>query len=128
MEEVALNLTSMIDVVFLLLIYFMVTMVIAPTEDELSSTIQTRDPETASASDFQPQIVEVLDVDGRPGFRLGERTFFEQAPLRETLGGLNLEAGVFVHVHGEVPVGAAASAMQAARDAGFERVTYVPVE
>ena len=53
----------MIDVTFLLLLYFMVTTVLAKPEDRLSPTLQTqRDSAVSSASDFQPQIVEVMRI------------------------------------------------------------------
>ena len=41
-ERITLNLASMIDVTFLLLIYFMVTMVLQDQEDHLSPTLQTQ--------------------------------------------------------------------------------------
>ena len=64
-KRITLNLASMIDVTFLLLIYFMVTTVLVDKEDHLSPTLQTqRDAATGEASDFQPQIVEVLMLDG----------------------------------------------------------------
>ena len=43
----------------------------------------------------------------------------------DILGGIK-EGGVFVRVSGAAPVSAAAEALQACRDAGFQRVSYVP--
>ena len=48
--------------------------------------------------------------------------------LLEALEPLPKEAGVFIKVHEGVPVGFAVAALQVARDAGFDQVTYVPVE
>lgn len=117
----------MIDVTFLLLIYFMVTTVLAKQEDRLSPTLQTeREKPTGEQSDFQPQIIKVMNVDGEPVYRLGPRLLREVRELREALAGLPKAAGVFVHVHDNVSVGFAVAAIQAARDAGFDQVTYVP--
>lgn len=119
----------MIDVTFLLLIYFMVTTVLAKQEDRLSPTLQT-ESESASGemSDFQPQIVKVMVVDGAPGYQLGPNVFRSKENLRDTLRGLPKTAGVFIHVHNDLPVGFAVAAIQAARDAGFDQVTYVPAK
>ncbi len=117
----------MIDVTFLLLIYFMVTTVLAKPEDRLSPTLQTQQPVTADqASDFQPQIVEVVLLDGQPAYRLGGSVFRTRGELSEALSALPVSVGVVIQVVDPVPVGVAVGAFQAARDAGFEQVTYVP--
>ncbi|MCZ6834687.1 MAG: biopolymer transporter ExbD [Planctomycetota bacterium] len=128
-DRITLNLASMIDVTFLLLIYFLVTTVLAKQEDRLSPTLQT-ESESASGelSDFQPQIVKVMNIDGAPGYQLGPNVFRTKEDLARTLGGLPKTAGVFIHVHNDLPVGFAVAAIQAARDAGFDQVTYVPAK
>ena len=119
----------MIDVTFLLLLYFMVTTVLAKPEDRLSPSLQTTRENPAGASaDFQPQIVEVLAVGGAPAFRLGTAVIRDKTALTEALAVLHKPSGLFVKVYGDVPVAAAAAALQAARDAGFDQVTYVPVQ
>jgi biopolymer transport protein ExbD len=126
-ERITLNLASMIDVTFLLLIYFMVTMVIQPQEDRLSPTLQTESAEGASSeNDFQTQIVDVLLLDGEPTYRIGGRDCRDRASLQAVLDPLPKSVGVFVKVNAGVPVGFAVTAIQVARDAGFEQVTYVP--
>jgi biopolymer transport protein ExbD len=128
-DRITLSLASMIDVTFLLLIYFMVTTVLAVQEDRLSPTIQTEDDSSSGVrSDFQPQVVEVLQIDGAPGYQLGPTVFRDSRGLREALADLPKAAGVFIHVHDQLPVGFAVAAIQAARDAGFEQVTYVPAK
>ncbi len=117
----------MIDVTFLLLLYFMVTTVLAKPEDRLSPTLQMqRDSTASSASDFEPQIVEVKRIDGEPGYRLGATVLRDKLTLTAALRGLPKSPGVFINVHGDVDVAYAVAAVQAARDAGFEQVTYVP--
>lgn len=127
LSQVALNLTSMIDVIFLLLIYFMLTMVISQPEDRLSPTLQTkRNAASGDSTDFQPQVVEVMLIDGAPGYRLGSQVFRDKSALTDRLLELPKEAGVFITVSDNVSVGFATAAVQAARDADFEKVTYVP--
>ncbi len=126
---VTLNLASMIDVTFLLLLYFLVTTVLARPEDRLSSSLQTRSESAAGpTSDFQPQVVDVLLLDGRPAFRLGVQVLRDKASLTSVLRPLPKSAGLFVHVFDDATVGAVAAALQAGKDAGFEQVTYVPAE
>jgi biopolymer transport protein ExbD len=124
-----LNLVSMIDVTFLLLIYFMVTTVLTDPEDRLSPTLQTQREEGGGvASDFQPQVLDVLMLEGRSAFRLGNRVFRERGPLLEALQALPTDPGLFVKVFDGAPVGSVATALQVGRDAGFQQVTYVPAK
>ncbi len=125
--RITLDLAAMIDVTFLLLIYFMVTRIIAPPEDKLSPTLQTqREQRAGAASDFQPQVIEVLPEESGPVYRLGSRTLIDRAALQAALEPLPKSEGVFINVHDQVPVGFAVAAIQVARDAGFDQVTYVP--
>ena len=48
--------------------------------------------------------------------------------LAKALANLPKTAGVFIRVSNQVPVGFAVAAIQAARDAGFDQVTYVPAQ
>ncbi|MAA53084.1 MAG: hypothetical protein CMJ41_08755 [Phycisphaerae bacterium] len=128
-DRLTLNLASMIDVTFLLLVYFIVSTVMARPEDQLTSAIQTRDSDSAGSEiDYQPQVVEVVAIQGVPSYVIGSRRLRDLPGLREVLRDLPTELGVFIRVSGEIPVEFALSAVQAARDAGFEQVTYVPDE
>ncbi len=128
-QTVTLNLASMIDVTFLLLLYFLVTTVLASPEDRLSPALQTRSENAAGpTSDFQPQILDVVMVDGAPAWRLGGQVIRDRRSLVDALARLHKPAGLFIRVYDDVPVGAAATAFQAGHDAGFEQVTYVPGE
>ncbi len=128
LDRISLNLASMIDVTFLLLVYFIVTMVLLPPEDRLSPMLQTQAEAAGPTSDLQPQVIEVRRIDERPAYRLGTRVFSRKRDLAAALQPLPKSAGVFVHVFEHVPVEFAVAAMQAAHDAGFEQVTYVPGE
>lgn len=122
-----LDLASMIDVVFLLLIFFVTTTTIALPESRLSPAIQTRDPNAlASTADFTPQILKLEIVNQSPAYRIGGRILTDRDELVSFLEQLPKDLGVFVHVSDAVPVGFCVSAIQSCRDAGFSKVTYVP--
>lgn len=128
-ERITLNLASMIDVTFLLLVYFMLVTVIANQEDKLSPTLQTEQEDASGqSSDFTPQIVEVIVLEGSPAYRLGARVMRDRATLVDAIGKLPKDQGVFVRVADNVDVGFAVAAVQACRDVGFEQVTYVPAK
>ena len=123
-----LQLTSMIDVIFLLLFFFMTTTTLSSPESRLSTGLQTERDDSARAADFQPQIIEARMVDGAPAFVLGQRVFRDKASLTGTLRELPKEAGVFVRVFDDVRIEWVAAALQACEDAGFARVNYVPAK
>ncbi|HYC80661.1 MAG TPA: biopolymer transporter ExbD [Solirubrobacterales bacterium] len=121
-----LPLTSLIDVVFLLIIYFLVTAHYAQPESDLSAALQSNRQSGGRAADLQPQVVHVaLAEDGRVTFRIGERLVHDKAALAAVLRELPKEGGAFLRVGAEAPVWGAAAAWQACRDAGFEKVSYV---
>ncbi|HUE69641.1 MAG TPA: biopolymer transporter ExbD [Pirellulaceae bacterium] len=123
-----LPLTSMIDVVFLLLIYFIVTSSLIETERELDPGIKVQRATPTSAADLAPAVVDV--VRGGPGFvyRLGGREITSAAELRSVLTQFeNKIDGAFVRVDDDAPFDMAAIAIQACKDARFLTVSYVPL-
>ena len=63
-RRVTLSLSSMIDVVFLLLAYFIVTTVVTQREDRLSPNLAIeQDTAGSSDQDLQPQVLEVRLVE-----------------------------------------------------------------
>lgn len=125
-KPVRLPLVGMIDVFFLLLVYFIVSTTLAIPEDELSAAL--RQQSQAAASDLQPQFVEVRASGTGVVFKVGGQELRTQADLTELLSKLPKEAGVFLQVDDAAPVWAAASALQACHDAGYEKLTYVTPE
>lgn len=126
-NRMQLNLASMIDVVFLLLIFFLFSSIISPSESQLTPNIQTQSANSASRStDFAPQVVSVEVVEGQPAYRIGSRIIKQRSELLTLLRDLPHELGVFVKVDDAVPIGFAVGALQCCRDAGFDKVTYVP--
>jgi len=118
----------MIDITFLLLLYFMITTIIIEPEDRLRPQLQTSNESNAGSQLLEPQIVKVLNIEGRPVYRIGARVITERRELGEVLRQLPSDQGIFVQVYDRVPVGFAVAALQEATDAGFSQVTYVPSE
>ena len=126
-EGAALAMASLIDVVFLLLAFFLVTSMVTAREDRLSPNLQV-DSEASSGEqqDFVPQVLEVMQGEDGALFRLGQREFTERAALVAALEELPKDPGLFVRVFPGPLVADAAFAIQCGRDAGFTEVTYVP--
>jgi len=126
--QIDMQMTSMIDCVFLLLIFFMVTSSFALAERELDPGIKVERPGGRTASDLAPAIVDV-----RPGpagfvYRLGGRDFTAQADLTDILRKFdNKLDGAFVRAADDAPFDMAAAAIQSCKDAGFQKVSYVPL-
>lgn len=120
--------TSMIDVVFLLLIYFMITTAYMRPERHLDSGVKVEEKSgNSSTSDLQPAIVELHKAGDSYVFRVGSREMTNQAELTEILRQFpNKLDGAFVKVPDDVPFRAAAAAIQACRSAEFRLVHYLP--
>lgn len=129
-QKLELSMTSMIDVVFLLLIFFLVTTTFVKSERQLRPAIKVNDQSVAKTqSDLQPAIVKV--VPGAQGFvyRLGSRDFTDVGELTEVLEVFeNKYDGAFVMVSDNAPFQKAADAIQACTASGFVGVTYVPLK
>lgn len=123
-----LPMTSMIDVVFLLLIFFMTTTSFLATERNLDSAIQARQRSAQQAqSNLEPAIIEIVESGGRYVYRVGAREMTHERELQELLQHFpNKFDGAFVRVRDGAPFGMAAAAIQSAKSAGFAVVTYVP--
>jgi biopolymer transport protein ExbD len=59
-------------------------------------------------------------------FTIGQVVVRDQASLRAVLERLPREPGVAVRADPAAPIAAVAAALQAAKDAGFEKRSYVP--
>ncbi|MFK7882941.1 MAG: ExbD/TolR family protein [Phycisphaerales bacterium] len=121
----SLPLISLIDVVFLLLIYFLVTADFSQEERRLPSALQTEGG-GVRAADLQPQIIEISVDSAGVRFAIGQMQVRDQSGLRVVLERLPREPGVAIRATPDAPIAAIASAMQAAKDAGFEKRSYVP--
>ncbi len=127
---IELSMTSMIDVVFLLLIFFITTASFVKTERNLDSGIKVeRQSAQQQQSDYEPAIVEVVSVDGTFVYQLGSRTIDTEQELLSVLRQFdNKSDGAFVRVSDDAPFEMAAAAVQACKTARFVTVSYVPLE
>jgi biopolymer transport protein ExbD len=128
--KLELQMTSMIDCVFLLLIFFMVTSSFSLTERELDSAIKVRRAALSSAaSDLQPAIVEIVRGSGGSYvYKVGGREMTELEELTEVLRQFdNKFDGAIVRADDGAPFAMAATAIQACKNAGYALVSYVPL-
>lgn len=124
--RIELSMTSMIDVVFLLLVFFMVTASFVKTERELNPAILQQSASARAKQDLEPTIVHVKESGGQFVYQIGENEFTEMGALTNLLRKLYSGASAQVYVHDEVPYDMAATAIQACKTAGYEKVSYVP--
>ena len=121
---------AMADIAFLLLIFFLVTTTFVRPEREVLSAIKVNEQQSAeSRSDLEPAIIDVQQVAGQSVFRLGGvRTNDIDAILKLLKTFEQKSEGAFVRVAGDVPYEAAAQAIGACREAGFQSVSYLPLD
>ena len=118
--------SSMIDVTFLLLIYFLVTTVLTPPEDELNPALEVQEGAGESSDELEPQIIEVVKRGNDEIYLIGSQAISSRKALFEVLSKLPHEPGLIVKVNGTTSVAFALAAIQEGRNAGFDKVTYVP--
>jgi biopolymer transport protein ExbD len=129
-RQIELSMTSMIDVVFLLLIFFMTTASFVRTERDLDSAIKVNSRSASqSVNDLEPAIIEVVSGGGGFVYKLGTRELTSINELESVLRQFeNKVDGAFVRVSDEAPFRMAASAVQACKSVGFATVSYIPLE
>ena len=126
-SKIDLQMTSMIDCVFLLLIFFMVTSSFARTERELDTGLATETRTVKAAGDLAPIVVEIIRGDGGFVFKVGGRQLASREELTDVLRTIeNKLDGAFVRAADDAPFLMAAAAIQACKDAGFLKTTYAP--
>jgi len=123
-----LPLIALIDVVLFLLFYFMVAGTLASEEASLGAAVKTQSSPAAKTSGGEISTYTLtIDMEqGTPVFKLGSRNFRDQTALTTLMTQLSKGGGMIVRATPNVPVSAVAGAIQAAKDAGFTRVSYVP--
>jgi biopolymer transport protein ExbD len=127
-SKLDLPLTSMIDVVFLLLIYFLVTTSLIETERELESGIKVQRATGRQAADLAPAIVDIVRGGSGYVYRLGSREITSAPELKAVLAQFENKAdGAFLRVDDGAPFDMAATAIQACKDSRFLSVSYVPL-
>jgi biopolymer transport protein ExbD len=126
--SVEMQMTSMIDVTFLLLIFFMATSSFVKAERELNPNIKVNKPAaTKTTSHVEPAIIDIVRGEGGFVYKLGGREFKSADELLAVLRQLeNKGEGAFVRADDAAPFDMAATAIQTCKSAGFIGVSYVP--
>ena len=128
-KRVALSMTSMIDVVFLLLIFFMTTAAFVDSERALDPNVKAETSSSGQGDDQEPVMIEIVERDGQFVYQLGARTLTDAAELTALLRRMPpTSQGAFVRGSDAAPYGMAAAAIQACKSAAYTAVTYVPRE
>ncbi|MDX1432505.1 MAG: biopolymer transporter ExbD [Gammaproteobacteria bacterium] len=123
-EPVDINLTPLIDVVFLLLIFFMVSTTFN-RDSELSIELPAA---SAEASQRKPDSIEVA-IDARGRFYVNGRQLLntQSKTLRQALraaAGDNDSPPIIISADANTPHQAVVKIMDAARELGFVRLTF----
>jgi biopolymer transport protein ExbD len=118
----------MIDVTFLLLVYFIVSTILTPPEEKLTAALKVEEGSSINEEPLEPQIIQVQMKDGTPEYVIADQIYTTKAELSRIISLLPRDPGLIVRVHNNVPVGFAVVPIQVAKDADFEKVTYVPVQ
>lgn len=129
-KPVEMQMTSMIDVTFLLLIFFMTSAAFIREEKEFDPAVKVNRPSTQSqSSPLQPAIIElVTGSEGTYVYKMGAREMKNERELKELLMAFDNKAdGAFLRVNDGAPFAMAAAGIQAAKQAGFRNVTYLPL-
>lgn len=128
-RKIELAMTSMIDMTFLLLIFFMTTGGFMTVERNLDPAIKDRPSGPVTGSDLEPAIVEVVRSGAGYVYRVGSREMTSDAELTALLTQFpNKLDGAFVRVSDRAPFQMAAAAIQACKNARFQAVAYVPMD
>jgi biopolymer transport protein ExbD len=125
-----LSLTSMIDVVFLLLIFFITTSSFTRTERELTSQVRFEQAAGGKVNQHLERAVIVVEPagDGAARYRVGLRTFTNPETLQVFLAAnfRGAPQGGYVYVPPNVDFQWVAAAINACERAGVGGVSYVP--
>ncbi len=118
--------TPMIDVVFLLLIFFLSTTSFEQARKDLDTAIAANVTEGGAGEHLEPARVRVLREGQTTVIRFGAVTTSDRERLAQLLGGFSQKSlGAFVEVGPGVPYGDAAAVLSVCQQAGFTPVTWL---
>lgn len=131
-----LNMTSMIDVVFLLLIFFVCTTSFESLEELLPTTL--RGPGATALAQRSPELQDLEDVtihialvEGAPRWEINGTAYDEWRQVRQILAelaGLQANLPVILNVRDDVPLGDMIDVYDACRVVGFSDVRFAARE
>jgi biopolymer transport protein ExbD len=137
-RDLDVKMTPMIDVVFLLLVFFLWTASFRISEQVLPSNIsavKTDQPGTSDIpppeEDFDDVVIRVLWNDGRPQWEVNGAPVATMDQVRRTLAALvaiQADAPVIVHPDPEVPLGHVIDLYDITRLEGFHKVQFTASE
>ncbi len=127
-QEVSVNLTPLIDVVFLLLIFFMVS-----TTFTRESRLQLRLPEASGEAPISAEQILEIQVDQDGQYAIGGRVLSDTslASLRKVLLSIaegDLERPLLVSADARAPHQAVVRVLDAAGQIGFSKLSLATVE
>lgn len=128
----SLNLTSMIDIVFLLLIFFILTMTFVRPREWLPTNVRVPGAvdapiEVQPLPPDEPIVIDLVWLNAAPMWTLAGRTldnFDEVAATLRALGELDNSLRVILDIEGEVPLGHGIDLYDACRLAGFTNIQF----
>lgn len=124
-----LSMTSMIDVVFLLLIFFIVATTFVRPERQILSAIKVNEKGDTAVTHLEPAIVEITRSGEQSIFQIGAIRTNDLTEIKKVLEQFeNKSDGAFVRAAGNVPFESAAQAIGACKASGFAAVSYLPGE
>lgn len=121
-----LSLVAFIDIVLFLLLYLMLAGTLSAPEARLSAGLERAAAPSDKAPDLPPVFLTVVRSGASVVFRIGQRDLPNFDAVVLALSQSPKQGGVIVRSNPNSLVGDVAAAMQAAKDAGFERVSYAP--
>ena len=123
---IRLPLIALIDVVLFVLLYFIIAGTFGGTESDLAAALAGDRVGAGSGNRLSAQVLNVEPDGALVRFRIGARVAKDRNELTAVVAQLPKEPGINVRVANDVPVSAAAMALQVVHDAGFTRISYVP--
>ncbi len=138
-EPLDVKMTPMIDVVFLLLIFFVWTASFQIVEHILPSSVSEVSGNSAASpsdppppeADFHDVVVRVLWSDGSPRWQVGDEVFTELAGVEAKLRRVfeaNAAAPVIIDPDVQTPLGHVIDLYDASRRVGFREVQFATSE
>ncbi len=132
-SRLQLRMTPMIDVIFLLLIFFVCTASFAPPEQWLPTTfslpgsVSQAPPLESEVEELGQVVVHLLPPGSQPRWKVNQRpcaTFEQLVQTLVQLARIDARVPVVLDSAGDVPMGEVVRVYDAARAAGFGRVQF----
>jgi biopolymer transport protein ExbD len=129
--------TPMIDVIFLLLIFFVCTASfqaaeeILPTNLKLPGAIESSETADPDMLDLDEIVVKILFQGGRPRWRINEKDYETLEAVRGVLASvarLKADLPVILDVNGNVPLENVIDVYDVCRQIGLERIQFAASE